>query len=94
VVALLCWMQPAAMVAALEREIDAMPAPELALTAKEKEKRLAQLKADLDALERLEETLIEQAARDGLEILRRADASPAAVLGVAVTGRVARAKVA
>ena len=43
--------------------------------------------AKLEQLERMEEALIEAAMAQGLNIVRRADASPAAVLGIAVRQR-------
>ncbi len=51
-------------------------------------KRVAEAIAAIEALERKEEALIEDAmARDGIEIERRQEASPAAVLGVRVVKR-------
>jgi hypothetical protein len=47
-------------------------------------RRVAELEATLLELERREEALIMRAAGDGLDILRRVDASPPAVLGVMV----------
>jgi hypothetical protein len=49
----------------------------------ERVKRVAELEA-LDEFERAEEALIMRAADDGLDVLRRPDASPPAVLGVVV----------
>jgi hypothetical protein len=84
---LLCWMDGPAVLKRLEAEIDALPTPANAMNADERERRLADLTADLEKLERDEEALIEQAADDGIEVLRRAEASPAAVLGIRVKQR-------
>jgi len=46
--------------------------------------RFAELEAALDKFERAEESLIMRAHEDGLDVLRRPDAAPAAVLGVVV----------
>jgi len=51
---------------------------------RERFRREAELAANLDQLEWQEEGLIDLAASEGVEIMRRQDASPAAVLGVAV----------
>lgn len=78
------WMNPDAMHAALQADIDALPEHQGAMSAQEKVTKVAKLTADLDSLERSEEALIEQAASDGMEILRRPTASAPAVLGVVV----------
>jgi hypothetical protein len=82
--AVLAWFDRDALVARLHAEIAAQPDPELALTAAEKRDRLAKLRADLLAAERLEETLIERAMLQGMYIERRRNADPMAVLGVMV----------
>jgi hypothetical protein len=47
---------------------------------------VAELEGQLLALERREEALIERAASDGVEVLRRPNgASPLAVLGIMIT---------
>jgi hypothetical protein len=77
------WLQPDAMLARLVADIDALPEPKLSMTEKEREEKLAEVRDELDALERNEEALITRAHEmDGVEILRRADASPLAVLSV------------
>jgi hypothetical protein len=59
----------------------------------EREKRISELSVSLLSLERLEEALIERAANDdGVELPRRGDASPVAVLGVVVVNANARAQ--
>jgi len=49
---LLAWLHGPTMITALEKEIDALPEAKLALSAKEKEKRLRELKASLDTIKR------------------------------------------
>jgi hypothetical protein len=83
VMALLCWVMPQQVIEALSGELPERPG---ALPANERLRRIAEAEAELDGLERREESLIERAAGDGLDILRRHDASPAAVLGVAIAG--------
>lgn len=82
VMQMMAWLHGKEMIAALEKEIDALPEPPLALSAKEKDERLHELTATLDTQERAEEALIEQAIGAGTDVLRRTDASPLAVLGI------------
>jgi hypothetical protein len=90
--ALLAWCDPTAMIKALEREIDAMPDERRdAMLAAERERRVAELSANLELLERQEEVLIERAAEQGQEIARREDASPSAILSVVVQAKAAQA---
>jgi hypothetical protein len=81
----LAWLHQDAMVAALVREIDGMRPHPGALTGEQKTQRMAAARQKLEALERTEEQLITLAQEQGFAVLRRADASPAAVLGVTVT---------
>jgi len=62
-----------------------------AVSPLEREARLAELSASLLALERCEEQLIVRAADEGVELLRRGDADPRAVLNVAVVAKEAQA---
>ena len=82
--AILAWLDPAALLGRLEDEIDALPTPALTVSLKEKNERLAVAKSKLLVLEREEEALIEAASDDGENIVRRYDADPQAILGVAV----------
>jgi|SRR5262245_59034806 len=68
--------------AALARDL----APEQgnAVSPLEREKRINELSVSLLALERQEEQLIMRAADEGVELLRRPDASPPCVLGVVI----------
>jgi hypothetical protein len=82
VTAMLAWLHGPAMVARLVAEIDKMPDNPNAMNAEQKAERIASLKGSLDDLERREEATIEAALAQGLDVLRRVDASPLAVLGV------------
>jgi hypothetical protein len=83
VAAIAAWLDPDAMLGRLVAEIDALPEPKLSLSEKERDEKLAELRTQMDALERSEEALIALThERDGVEIMRRADASPTAVLSV------------
>jgi hypothetical protein len=84
VLALVAWAAPEQLCRALEREIDNQPARADALPASERVRRVAELEDQLHALESREEALIMRAHGDGLEVLRRPDASPPCVLGVVV----------
>jgi hypothetical protein len=81
----LAWLDPEALAKRLEAEIDAQPEAPLSLTESARAKRMAELGGEIDKLEREEEALIAAAAEQGQDVLRRADADPAAVLGVVVT---------
>jgi hypothetical protein len=81
---LLAWFDPERLTARLTDEIDALGEPQNPLAPKDKEKKLAELTAHMDQLERAEESLIEAGQEQGLDAGRRADASPAAVLGIVV----------
>jgi hypothetical protein len=86
VMRLLAWAFPGALAKALDREVADMPLPNGAdaMPAAERIKKTAELETELLILARKEEALVERAAADGLEILRRPEASPLAVLGVQV----------
>jgi hypothetical protein len=92
VAAIAAWLHESAMVSALEREINLLPEGVAPLPTEERERRISQLAADLEHLERIEEHLVQAAASDGQDVLRRPDALPAAVLGVSIAA--ARATVA
>jgi hypothetical protein len=82
VLALLCWCCPEQVFKALVRAIHDQPARADAMPAAERVRRVAELESQLLELELLEEAIILRAHGDGLDILRRPDAAPAAVLGV------------
>lgn len=62
--------------------IDAAPEPELALTAKDKAARVAEIRAQMLELEFQEQAAIDFAAREGISITRRPFANILAVLGL------------
>lgn len=76
---------PGAVQLQLDRMIDAIPAVSSGIGADEKAKRLSDLKRELDHAERQEEAAIVAAISAGVNVHRRPDAGPAAVLGVKVT---------
>jgi hypothetical protein len=78
---------PEQISAAFARELEQEPERADALSPLERDKRIAELSASLLSLERREETLIERAASDGIEVLRRSDAAPLAVLGVEIVAK-------
>jgi hypothetical protein len=82
VIALIALIAPEHLCRCLERQLE--PEREGAMPAAERIKRVAELEARLLELERREEVLIMRAADDGLEVPRRSDANPAAVLNVAI----------
>jgi hypothetical protein len=78
----LAFVAPDALYAALVRSIKQQPVRADAMPAEERMQRVAELETQLERLEQREESLILRAHGDGLDVLRRPDASPAAVLGV------------
>jgi hypothetical protein len=83
--AALAWLDPERFVAKLEAMIDETPQRGEPMTGPEQAKRMGELTAEIERLSRLEEALISAAfEQDGTDVLRRRDALPAAVLGVAV----------
>jgi hypothetical protein len=78
---------PQALLAAFARELELEPERADALTPAERDRRIAELAASLLSLERREEALIERAAGEGIELPRRGDASPLAVLGVVIVAQ-------
>jgi hypothetical protein len=85
--ALAAWLDPEAVLAALTRELEQMPRPIDPMSASERLQKVAELEKTLASLELHEEALIQHAAGDGLDVLRRPDASPACVLGVAIAAK-------
>ncbi len=93
VAAIAAWLHESAMVSAIEREIDLLPEGVAPLPTEERERRLSQLAADLEHLERVEEQWILAAELDGIPVIRRPDADPRAILQIVVKA-VAKALVA
>jgi len=80
---LLAWLDRDRVLAALEREIETKLPDGNALPFEEREQRIHELEAEILAIEREEENVIENSP---ISISRRADASPQAVLGIALLG--------
>lgn len=87
-VGLLCWLHRDALIAAVEREIDDLASDEHALDDATRARRLSQLSSRRLELERHEESLIELAASQGLDLPRRPNADVRAVLGVDILHQV------
>src|SRR6516165_5627334 len=79
---------PEQVSAAFARDLE--PGSPGAVSPLEREKRISELSVSLLALERTEEALLLRAAGEGIELARRSDASPVAVLGVVVVNANAR----
>lgn len=82
--AILAWLYGKDLEAALVAEIEAAAGSQATetLTDAERARLLAELDAEILQAERIEESMIRAAAVEGLEILRRPDADPRAVLSV------------
>jgi hypothetical protein len=81
--AIMAFLFQDAIIEKLDDEISQLSDDETALTPEDRAAREDALNAQILAAERVEEQLIELAAAEGRAIPRRADASPAAVLGLA-----------
>ena len=77
----LAWFDHAALT---RRLLASIPKTEGGLSAVAKAQRLERLRADLLAAERVEKSLIESAEASGVSVKRRVNASPLALLGVAI----------
>jgi hypothetical protein len=91
---LLAWAAPEAVLSALMNQIRQMPTPVSCLSPQDRTARVAELEQKQLELERAEEAMIMRAAGDGIELLRRPDASPLAVLGLTVAAKASAAQVA
>src|SRR4030095_13134127 len=78
--ALICWLHKDALIAALDREIDAESDDKAALSHEARQKAEAEVMGDLLAVERDESALVWQAQAQGLPCEHRADCSPLAIL--------------
>jgi hypothetical protein len=90
IAAMLAFADPEGFTKRLEDEIDRQlgDPTQPAMPKAETDKRAAELAANLVELERQEESLIDLAASDGVDVMRRADADPRAVLGIVVAAKV------
>jgi hypothetical protein len=81
-VALIAWLHKDALIAALDREIDAEGDDAAALTHEQREQRESEVLSDLLSVERDEAALTWSAIEDGLPCEFRADCSPLAILQI------------
>ncbi|MEH2510149.1 hypothetical protein V1291_001503 [Nitrobacteraceae bacterium AZCC 1564] len=89
--AILAWLDRDTLLKRIETEIDMLPQPLLALSEEDKASRLQEVQAALFKLELQEEAAIGMALESGIELARRPDADPAAILGSVVGKAAARA---
>ncbi|MER9257769.1 hypothetical protein [Mesorhizobium sp. M0619] len=82
-VALQCWLNPDAMIAALNRDIGAIAADDRALDKATRAYKINEIDGQLLAKERTEEALVDAALAEHLPVERRADVDPRALLGLA-----------
>lgn len=78
-----CWIDPAAVVAALARDLAEIADDSRAITKEERELLEQEISAKILHAERTEETMVEAALAEHLEVYRRPDADPRAILGLA-----------
>jgi len=82
VLGLICWLHKDALIAALDREIDAESDDKVALSHEARQKAEAEMMGDLLAVERDECALVWQAQAQGLPVEHRSDINPLALLGI------------
>jgi hypothetical protein len=80
--ALFAWVFKDALIAAIDREIDAEADDAASLSHEERQRREAEAMGDLLDIERQEAALVWRAQSEGLPVEHRADISPLALLGV------------
>lgn len=81
--AFLCWAFQDQIVKAIGAEIDRRSNDTEALSTEQRQHSVTQLKAEILAIERQEEAVITAASERGAKIIRRVEADPRAVLGLA-----------
>lgn len=81
--ALLCWLNPQAVIRRLEAEIDSQSNDRLALSELDLARKLKEIDERLLLTERREEALVELVEQAGGDVARRPAADPRAVLGLA-----------
>lgn len=77
-----CWLHGDEIIARLEAEIDELADDEGTMTAEDKAAKEKELHAEILAIEREEEVIIEQLEMSGAAVARREDADIRAVLGL------------
>jgi hypothetical protein len=82
-VAAMAWLFRDQIVAALDLQIDSLADDQNALTQQQRAEKESEIGRDILFVEREEEALIRIASGKGMAILRRVDADPRAVLGLA-----------
>jgi hypothetical protein len=83
VFSMMAWLAPELVTQRLVSIVERMPKPAApAMSEADKHARLSELSAQLDRLEREEESAIRAALEDGLNVVRRPDASALAVLSI------------
>jgi hypothetical protein len=82
VLGLVAWLFGSELIAAVEREISEVADDAHALAPDDRKKRESALASEILQCERSEAALIEAAAADGIELPRRPDMDPRAVLGL------------
>jgi hypothetical protein len=80
--ALIAWLLPDRLIAALDREIDEVADDKAALTLEQRRKAEAEILADMLATEREECALIEIAQTQGIAIDYRTDCDARAILDI------------
>ena len=80
---LLFWLHRETLTERIEAEIDALADDANALTAEQRTEQVGEIDRDRLAIQREEEHWVSKAIEDGANMLRRPDADPRAVLGLA-----------
>jgi hypothetical protein len=95
VLGMLCWLLgPDPLLAAFFRDLDTESEADGAMTPQERDEAVDRFSQTLLQLERQECYLIESAARDGTEVIPRAECSPLAVLGLVIVTKEVQQQVA
>ena len=87
---MLCWLFRDQMIAALQREVEAVAKDDAAVPAADRPRLLAELAAKRLLAERIEEALVERAEAEGQTVARREEADIRALLGLVDDAPMAR----
>lgn len=82
--ALLAFLHPAILISRVWKIIDGLPENKNAMTVERKRERLADIRGNLQQLERWECSMVDRANDEGIEVSHRVDADARAVLGIQV----------